>query len=104
MCDINITQYGDSCDPGTEDERGEGGDTEQGRGADTASSQQSALHDNTELNIFLLAKCWSPRPGQDAAVQDLLSLELVSVLATELSPALPTSQQQASAVQCSAVQ
>ena len=37
-------------------------------------------------------------------MQDLLSLELVSLLATELSPALPTSQQQASTVQYSTVQ
>ena len=37
-------------------------------------------------------------------MQDLLSLELVSLMATELSPALPTSQQQASTVQYSTVQ
>ena len=37
MCDINITQYGDSCDPGTE-ECGEGGGAEQGRGANTAAA------------------------------------------------------------------
>ena len=36
-------------------------------------------------------------------MQDLLSLELVSLMATELSPALPTSQQQAS-TQCRTVQ
>ena len=38
MCDINITQYGDSCDPGTEEEGGEGGGAEQGRGASTAAA------------------------------------------------------------------
>ena len=38
MCDINITQYGDSCDPGTE-ECGEGGGAEQGRGANTAAAK-----------------------------------------------------------------
>ena len=37
-------------------------------------------------------------------MQDLLSLELVSLMATELSPALPTSQQQASALHHSTVQ
>ena len=37
MCDINITQYGDSGDPGTE-ECGEGGGAEQGRGANTAAA------------------------------------------------------------------
>ena len=36
-------------------------------------------------------------------MQDLLSLELVSVLATELSPALPTSHQQVSVAQYSTV-
>ena len=38
MCDINITQYGDSCDPATEEEGGEGGGAEQGRGVNTAAA------------------------------------------------------------------
>ena len=36
-------------------------------------------------------------------MQDLLSLELVSLMATELSPPLPTSQQQVSVAQYSTV-
>ena len=102
MCDINITQYGDSCDPGIE-ECGEGGEAEQGRGANTAAA-------NTLLGTMIQSLTYSHsgarvshRARQDAAVQDLLSLELVSLMATELSPPLPTSQQQVSVAQYSTV-
>ena len=37
-------------------------------------------------------------------MQDLLSLELVSLMATELSPTLPTNHQQVSVAQYSTVQ